>query len=630
MRTALIPSLVVLLASVAAVVACGSKGRTSAASPSPISVPELFKQLESHARTKNTKERSRSELRLLLAMRRYPYSGYHLIEKPLLTALAREGVGPFTGIALEHVYRLRRVGTPAAIASLQRLKHALGRAKRVPAAADDMVWLRTADGSAFKPYSANVARAAMGLMLSGYGQQLIASVEATPESFVRYTGLYLACKDRDNSTSEERRAAASGGGTGKPLCDDLRTLVEARLEGGRNSDFQGGIKDISKHGVIGNLKECVSSLTADDFLAESMDRLDSFIACEGSRAAAASQLSRGSSFDATGLMRDSPAPTREDSWYSLDFFDGVREHTRRYWKFEDSSGDEFEVWEHVDEHEQTRFEWHNNTTGESGLVKTGADGFMEKYEWGDGQGNSYEAEYNDGSNTLKRERIVEKEGNTETTRDVTYDKKGNKTGETVTTKTTNPDGTTTTTTTQLDANGNVVTPATTPATGTTNPPRGEPQADPCFDSLTDTPTETDSGRDLGPWIIPLEGQGQGAIDACFDGMSNARPTDCRSAMLCVDGYVDGECNCVNAGSGSSPPVTAAGARCAKMTCAEGTCDPSTGTCTSGAGDYTPGVPPLPNTGGLLDVLLRGTNVAPKAFGGLGIDDSLREPRRVPR
>jgi hypothetical protein len=111
---------------------------------------------------------------------------------------------------------------------------------------------------------------------------------------------------------------------------------------------------------------------------------------------------------------------------------------------------------------------------------------------------------------------------------------------------------------------------------------------------------------LGPYIYPAEGSGSASdpLLACVvASMASLTPKRCPpSVALCIEPPPPGSCGCAGGatGAGGATPPPKSG-QCAKMMCAEGSCNPETGTCGSGGtmpdgspGGLCPGIiPPRP-------------------------------------
>jgi hypothetical protein len=260
-----------------------------------------------------------------------------------------------------------------------------------------------------------------------------------------------------------------------------------------------------------------------------------------------------------------------------------------YTRSTNAEGDDIEQgeWRYADGRtKQTEINYDKGTYSET---TTDSQGRILKAEFRDkdGNGGSYEAKYND-NGTLKQENITQQSGNQTQNETIYYDDQGNETGRRRETATDNGDGTETV---ETEYGSYVRYKSSTPA--------GEYPDSPCTQQMVDNLLAEVKGQklvdQLQPYIYPKPDDAVGGTDdPCITQFNRAKTTQCKALYLCVDGALDDQCRC----SGQNHPSTGLPAfygTCQRMMCGEGTsCDPNTGSCSSGTGvatDFQPGVIP---------------------------------------
>lgn len=483
-------------------------------------------------------------------------------------ALQEHGPDPFPSVLVELAYRLGRLPEAAYQSAYERLIELGNSYRGEPSQAGIHILLRSPTGQGFRAYGPSVGRAMVGMAFSTFGRQQFA-LGQPPGAILRSAAMYESCTDIDKVLPPEVQE----------VCDEFGAdLNDDSGGGGWAPDFSGGI-------MMGS-RACLTQ-AANSGLGEQIARVEATVAC---------LLSEREVTPEQTLMNH-PEGSRLPVV-----------HTPKV---------SIPGWEHV--------------SGPERYVVPGPEGpvysVTNNFKKGSARMSITDlTETQDGQ--IKRERIISTEKNGKVTR-LHRDNNGKWSAEPSegTPRTTYRDGSVTdvdiinedgssaevttdtetgeTTIVVKDTDGNKQGEATVDKDGKctgsacsiSQPPEGEIWGSSCLE-------HTDLGGDM-PVLNPLDPliyphpEDVGSIDDPFlRCLSNTFDTDTEvcppSVALCIEPNPHGEyCGCGRPGPENYEGDFFA-LQCAQMYCATGHCDPTTGTCTSGAdgdlGGVFPGSP----------------------------------------
>lgn len=531
-------------------------------------------------------------LALLHYSRRIPVHYLASYQSRLIAHVKKHGSGPVLSFYLDYGSRLAKTRTKWGRHHYRELAASF-RYDRTRNSSKRSAFIRNASSHGFRRYSENVGWAAAAIYFSSFGDAMTNSAATGADAYLRTVSLLDTCRKHDETNSAESAALAL---VKRPdVCELLRAAFDRRSPGGTGGgaldDARAAIADLSGSGFMAGVNECLTDL-ADDAGAEMVDRLEDYLSC---------RAEVGGRGDVPGAdwFRNMVA-SGGDSFGAI-HHPRTGEPIGAFWEMPTSEGGKLQV-SHQEEgrvvenpdgtsdvyvgdgYRQTEHDSNGNVTSDhyefSGTNAEG-DTYTEQYDF---------TKNSDGSSSTSHNVSIENVGSVDYSSST--DANGNTT-ETVSVTIEYDDGSTETWTTTTTNGQTTTTHTTTPAPST---PVNDVIPDPCRSILHPDLRQGDLVSKIETQIIPGidSATAPAALTQCLAG-TNTSPQRCTSVWLCLDGKVDENCRCETGRPAAAPESINAG-RCAQMTCLDGTCDPATGTCTSGGStilDYGPGVSPLP-------------------------------------
>lgn len=578
---------------------------------------------------KDANGHERTAAQLLWYSNRFPIYWLEIYHDAFIAKVKRYGVGPFLSYYIDYGTRLAAISTRSSLRKYRQLKmlYKPDESRNQTRA----VFIRNQGRAGFTKYSENVGWLVSMFLYSDIGEDYSTTGRYRGADYLKVVAILDSCRSKED---KEKGVPSAIKMSRLDTCALLVSGVQSKLRGQNftPNDFSAALGDVGGRGFGTGTRSCLAGL-GDDTFGQLVSGLEAYMACRAS--------SRGVNPAAWTLISMMPydggfrritiegveVGTKMETGNPL----GGRSETAHYPRANLDVGDtnaSGELWQHSE-------------TDAQGNVVYESSEFRGTTESGDTVTYSLERRTDPGSGTTTTTESTSIDGVGSVSSTKTTDSNGNVTSQSTSVTIEFDDGSSTTTTTTVDANGNVTETVTeTPApvsddsgseedTATTQPV-DDVIVDECAAMLNQRPDKGISITKIDTQIIPAVDSAptDSAITACLGGTTPL--TRCTSAWMCLEGTVDSQCRCTRrAASGSAPPPY--GDVCRQITCNEGaSCDPSTGTCTTGTGGSVTFEPPIPlpfdlQIGRMLDSLRIGIEVVGARMGNMVTN--LRDSRR---
>jgi hypothetical protein len=480
----------------------------------------------------------------------------------LTSAIERDGLRPYLSLAIDLSYRLARLEhrqTQARFTSLARVMLAAQDREPARRGSKMMGLVRVRGGLRYRQYNENAVHAVGLLAASEFGRSQVQRGRL-PQDIMRTAAMLWECTpktQRDSIRNERSRQA----------CHQFTELVASRLD---KAGQRGLIPAITMELEQGILARTFACLEGNDIGSKLVEEIEAYTACMNAQQqqnpAATVADGAGITTEWNGTPPGLPGYQHDKSTETVRFGPNGNTGTQVDHYYTDGAGGTGRVSQFtsvVDGQESsgTRIDTDDGQGNTHTEFRNSNDEVMSSFDMrSDGSSSSYE-KHSDGGATAV-------ETNADGTSTVEHvDKDGN------------------VTTAEIDENGA----CTGTACTASMPPGEEGLGNNCSlhgnpqDDLNEHTTDP-----LGPYIYPdPEGAGGRLADpmlACMlAALGSNSKSDCPpSVAMCLEPPPPGVCGC---GGALNPGVTLpkGSGRCNSMMCAEGTCNPETGTCTSGGG-----------------------------------------------
>jgi hypothetical protein len=494
----------------------------------------------------------------------------------LVNSINADGAAPYSSISIELGYRLARLNQDATQRQFAKLaKAVLLPANNPPLVAQSrmVALIRGEPGPAYKQADDRTARAVSRLFFTEFGRSQVLAGQ-TPADTSRTVAMLWDCQA--TSTTEIPRTIES-----KRLCQQFTDIVGDRLRQAGQSGVLPGIQTDLQGGTQLQTFDCLDGERGFNQMIESLETYTACIANQMSNHSGWGVDGSSVSSDWSGTPPSFPGWEHKRSTESVHYGPNGNTGTQVTHEYTNSSGGTM-------------------TVSDYSVIVDGQETNGTHMQTNDGHGNTHEEIRNDQGETV-----------------FAYDEHGNGTTSSFQR---NDDGSSTEVTTDnntgkshvkhTDEDGNVTeadikengecTGAACSAASTSVDDMGNTSG--C--SLNPDPRKQQDFTTvdpLGPYIYPSP-DSVGSTNPLLACVISSLPTSgtrrCPpSVVLCVEPPPLGSCSCVVPRRGT-PFGDYASAQCARIQCAEGSCDPKTGTCrsrgaNSGLGRLTPGTNPGP-------------------------------------
>lgn len=550
---------------------------------------DLLTRIERADRGGKPADALRDTTALISYLRRTPLRVLQPCEDAIALRLSSGRAPMFASVVIDHQHRLGRLASQAGEARVLRFAKAVRTAlstQTIDRRSQRRTLVRNSRDSGFLVYSDNVTLAIAFAATTKVGQSMYAR-GGRPEDVLRLVEQVRQCGEASKDPAAARTFVEA-----ISRCELLAATME---QSGNLKDLQGAATMLGSR-LGRTTSACVDSL-AEDATSEALASIEDLAEC-------------------MALQQSGHGPGGFDPW------SGLASGSDTYAPHKDGSPAVKQRLEGYTQTGREDYDW--SRTGSTGhtsefTYKDDEGGSITVYEVGEQKGETW------ASSTTEIYTVVIEETSSGdiTTR---YDSEGNMTEQ----LTLNNDGTGLQQ--KFDADGNVI--AQVESSGTqfkvtetsdgesktstyesnavglecktgcedpavydennTLPPEGSIMSTPCAEYALGAPKKEAPVAPSDPAIDPLPDQGSTTLDdACIQGIVSAAPTQCApSVALCVEPPPPGQCGC--GGVPRAAVVATHSGRCAAMSCGpNATCDPSTGTCSTGiAGEpAVPGVAP---------------------------------------